>query len=67
MVATCIVRFCGAFVWIRAQDMKTIMIVKCVDGRNVFHKNGLKINTDTRQLDKMVQLGWNHEKLLKDE
>ena len=46
--------------------MKAIMNEKCVDGRTAFHKNGLKISTDTRQLDKTEQLGWNHKKLLKD-
>lgn len=47
--------------------MKTIMNEKRVGGRTAFHKNGLNINTDTRQFDKMGQLGWNHKKLLKDE
>jgi hypothetical protein len=47
--------------------MKTIMNEKCVDGRTAFHKNGLKINTDTTRLDKMEHLESNHKKLLKDE
>jgi hypothetical protein len=37
--------------------MKAIMNEKCVDGRTAFHWNGFRINTDTRQLAKMEQLG----------